>query len=446
MKTILSMAKPLDGLLGAQRLKEGEPCRLMRYVVQQPVEGGLLLYHVLTKAVVLLDEDEAHRLSADPASVPGLVEGWFAVPLSHDDRELALQVRAVGKMLEKPVRRVRSFTILTTTDCNARCFYCYEKGRSRIPMRDETAVEVARYIVRNAAGESVRIRWFGGEPLYNKGVITRICRLLQDAGVGYKSEMVSNGYLFDEKTVEEAVSLWNLAKVQITLDGTESVYNRAKAFIYPEGSAFRRVIGNMHLLVGAGIRVTVRLNVDRHNAEDLFSLADQLGAEFGGEPLLNVYSHPLFESCSVEAAVHHTDLERKALYDSRMRLQQKLQEANLFRQGKFRHSLKLNRCMADNDGAVVILPDGHVGKCEHYTDSGWFGHVSEEDWDEAVRVSYKELREELDACRDCAFYPDCIRPVKCEESVHCYPEEREEKLAEIRTQLLSYYRSHEVSD
>ena len=73
MKTILPMAKPLDGLLGAQRLKEGEPCRLMRYVVQQPVEGGLLLYHVLTKAVVLLDEDEALRLSADPASVPGLV-------------------------------------------------------------------------------------------------------------------------------------------------------------------------------------------------------------------------------------------------------------------------------------------------------------------------------------------------------------------------------------
>ena len=123
-----------------------------------------------------------------------------------------------------------------------------------------------------------------------------------------------------------------------------------------------------------------------------------------------------------------------------------LQEAGFSRLGKLRHTLKLNHCMADNDGSVVILPDGHVGKCEHYTDSGWFGHVTEEGWDEKVRVSYKELREELDTCRDCAFYPDCIRLVKCEESVHCYPEEREEKLAEIRTQLLSYYRSHEVSD
>ena len=169
MRTIREMAKPLPGLLGRQRLTPGEPYRLLHFVVQQPVDEGLLLYNVLTKAVVVLDPAEARQLTADPASVPGLVEAWFVVPQSHDDRRLAQEVRAVARMLQPPVRGIKTYTIFTTTDCNARCFYCFQKGRSQIPMRDETAVATADYIVRHAAGQKVRLCWFGGEPLYNKG-------------------------------------------------------------------------------------------------------------------------------------------------------------------------------------------------------------------------------------------------------------------------------------
>ena len=58
MRTIREMAKPLPGLLGCQRLTPGEPYRLLHFVVQQPVDEGLLLYNVLTKAVVVLDPEE----------------------------------------------------------------------------------------------------------------------------------------------------------------------------------------------------------------------------------------------------------------------------------------------------------------------------------------------------------------------------------------------------
>ena len=102
--------------------------------------------------------------------------------------------------------------------------------------------------------------------------------------------------------------------------------------------------------------------------------------------------------------------------------------------------------MADNDGSVVILPDGHIGKCEHYTDSDWFAHVGEEGRDESVVESFKAMRPELDSCADCPCYPDCFRLVKCEESVHCYPEERDEKVSLIRQQMINTYRNHEVQD
>ncbi|MBP3269970.1 MAG: radical SAM protein [Bacteroidales bacterium] len=302
------MAGPLQGLLAPQHPVEGERYRLMRFVVRQPVEEGLLLYHVMTKSLLLLDKDEADALENDPSAVPGLVEGWFAVPESHDDLKLAREVRAVGRMLSKPVKGISNYTILTTTDCNARCFYCYEKGRSRIPMSDEIADATARHIIKNSTGETIRISWFGGEPLFNKRIITSICSKLTDAGVSFRSSMVSNGLLFDEGIVAEAVDLWKLKKVQITLDGTEEVYNRVKNYVNLEGNAFREVLRNIHLLVDAGVRVSIRLNIDRHNADDLFVLADNLGREFGGNTLVSVYSHSLFKTCDSRAAVSRDDV------------------------------------------------------------------------------------------------------------------------------------------
>ena len=202
MKLLQDYASVLSGLLKDQRLQEGDAYRLMHFVIQQPVEEGVLLYNVLTRAVALLSPEEAQKTEKNPASVPELVAKWFAVPMDHDDRQLAKEVRAVGKMLENPVRTIKGFTILTTTDCNARCFYCYEQGRRRIPMLEETALKVADFILKNRANDSVKLRWFGGEPLYNKGVISLICGKLKETGVEYKSSMVSNGYLFDDATVD----------------------------------------------------------------------------------------------------------------------------------------------------------------------------------------------------------------------------------------------------
>lgn len=448
MKLLQDYATILSGLLKDQHLQRGVSYRLMRFVIQQSVEEGMLFYNVLTRAVVLLPPEEVRKMNEDPACVPELVSKWFAVPLDYDDRKLAQEVRSVGKMLEKRPKGITHYTILTTTDCNARCFYCYEKGHRRISMTEEMARKVTDFIIRNNPGERVRIRWFGGEPLYNKGAITTICKGLKEAGIEYRSSLVSNGYLFDNVVVAEAVDLWNLTKVQITLDGTEEVYNRCKSFIYPEGSAYQRVLGNIHRLLDAGIRVTVRLNMDRHNADDLFNLADILTEEFGGQKRFGVYSHVLFEVGSEKTAVPHTELQRQELFDAWMRLQEKLKKGNISLDEKLPHKLKLNRCMADNDASVLILPDGHLGKCEHYSDNHWFGSLDSPERDEAVLSDFKRVREEIDACADCPFYPECIRLVLCEEAIHCYPEEREEMLRQAKEKVLSFYhrKRYEVPD
>ena len=440
METLRPIASPLNGLLPVQQVREGEQYRLLHYVVQQEVEEGVLLYNVLTKAVALLSPEEAERMGDDPAKVPELVAGWFAVPVPHDDCRLAQEVRTVGKMLRNPSHGYRTFTVFTTTDCNARCFYCYEKGRARIPMKEETARKVAEWILGHKIPGEIRLRWFGGEPLYNRPAITTICTALKEAGVEYRSSMTSNGYLFDDAIVEEAVGLWNLKKVQITLDGTEEVYNRSKAFIYQDESPYRRVLANIRRLLDAGIRVSVRLNVGPHNAEDLLALADELGGIFPAEENLKVYSHALFDT-------EETRPEEMAA--ARMRLERKLREKGLSKPGRLPKDLRLNHCMSDDSSSVTILPDGHLGKCEHYSESGWFGNIGSEEKNEAVLERFRAVREELAECAGCPLYPDCIRLVVCDETAVCRPEMRAERLEILRNNLQSWYlkrKSDEVSD
>ena len=255
MQIIYNTVKPFDQLLKKQKVVKGEVYRPMYYVVEQPVDEGLLLYHTMTKALLLLTPEEADAYKTHPEEMTDLIGLWFLVPQSHDDRLLCRQIRDVARMLEKKSDAITSYTIFTTTDCNARCFYCYEMGRPRVPMSKETAEKTANYIISHCQGKKVTLNWFGGEPLFNKPVISLICQRLREANVDYYSTMVTNGFLFDDDTIKEAKDFWNLGWIQITLDGTEKIYNRSKAYIYKGVNAYERVINNIHKLQDASIEV-----------------------------------------------------------------------------------------------------------------------------------------------------------------------------------------------
>lgn len=241
MQTILPPSGNTIKILGKARPAE-QDLRWMHYVLAQPVDGGVLVFHTLTRALLLLTPEEY----AAPDTLPDLRDGWFRVPQEMNDQKYADQVRFLRQTMHKKPKHITNYVIFTTTDCNARCFYCYELGRSRIPMSAETAHKAADYIAAHCGGEKVSIQWFGGEPLFNKAVIDIICSDLAAKGVEYHSTMISNGYLFDDATVKQAVELWKLKRIQITLDGTEDMYNRSKAFIYKDGpSPYQVVLANL---------------------------------------------------------------------------------------------------------------------------------------------------------------------------------------------------------
>lgn len=432
--------KPQTSVLNILRkpLPGNDALRLMKYCVQLPVEGGTLLFHTLTREMLLLTPEETESMLTSRY----LRAHWFTVPEQTNDKEHVDLVRWVCKNRSKKSRNITGYTILTTTDCNARCFYCYEKGYARVPMSLETADKVVSFIRENHGGEKVNVTWFGGEPLMNVAVIDRICQGLAQAGVEYISKMVSNAYLFCDEIMEKAAGLWNLRNVQITLDGTEDVYNRSKAYIHTEGSAYQVVIANIRQLLDAGIGVTIRLNMGLHNAQNLVQLAHELVERFSGQKRLRVYAHPLFDTEKYWDELYTTE-QWGRLYDAIHKLEDILMQTGLATVGYTgtRRELPVNQCMADCGHAVVITPDGHLGLCEHFAESELIGHLDSVERDQAMIASWRELAPEIPECSDCFYYPECLRLKKCGNKMSCFEQLRQSYRRKTEQAMWNEYRN-----
>ena len=427
MQIIIPTASLNKLIFGKQTRSDGQSYRLMTYVVQCHVADGLLLYNTLTCSLLLLTPDEA----ADVTAQKELIDRWFLVPQEHDDLNFCRKARQMAALLKPAAKNIVSYTILPTTGCNARCFYCYEKGTKPVAMAPETADKVVRYILAHRGDEKIEINWFGGEPLVNVRAIDQICTALNEQGVPFCSDMTSNGYLFDADMVRRAKDLWQLKYVQITLDGMVQTYNRVKDYLYKGVDAFERVLTNIGLLTAAGIHVSVRLNADMHNIGEMSQLVSLLHQRFGPNEHLSVYSHELY--------CEHTPEESATLYSQRMQLQQQIDACGYRRKRKLQKGFKLNRCMADNDQSVMISPDGHLGKCEHHIDREFYGHINHEERDKANIRKFKQRPADIEACATCFYYPQCCRLVTCPICKPCTPEEREEHLYDTTASMKYEY-------
>ena len=64
MRIIIPTRPLIERVIGRQKRVEGQRYRLMTYVVQQPVDDGVLLYNTLTCSLVLLTPDEVADITA----------------------------------------------------------------------------------------------------------------------------------------------------------------------------------------------------------------------------------------------------------------------------------------------------------------------------------------------------------------------------------------------
>ena len=437
MEVIRPAIKTVDKICGKQNRLPGRNYRVSKHCLSIEHEDGMLLYHMLTGSLILLSRDESMEDCRDE-----LIRDWFLVPEDFSEKQFSDDIHRILKMMQPAVSARTDFTILTTTDCNARCFYCYEIGIPRISMDEETAAAAAAYMIRASKGNPIRIRWFGGEPLYNVKAIEIICSALKDQGAEFESSMVSNGYYLDREMIQKACRDWKLKKVQITIDGTEETYNRTKAYIDHDKNPYVRVMDNIREALEAGITVTIRMNMDAGNAEDLVLLLDDMQKRFSGYTNLEVYIALLHE---FRGKIHKNDSEAQT-EQAYYALRNKAKEMGVLRQKELKDSISTTRCMADNGRCEAILPDGRTGCCEHYCEAMVTGNIWDDMRNKRVEAQWQKPLQ-VPECSECVLYPQCVKLEMCEWNRDgCGEADRRIRVHEIKEQIITMYEKYQKGE
>ncbi len=412
-------------LIGKQNMPEN-PTELLRascFVFFLFVGDGYVLFHTLTRKLVWIAPalirfflpGTYSREEAGMAGADELYDNFFIVRDDTDEYSYYREIRSI--YLEKKLAKgqIGQYIVLPLTACNARCVYCYEEAVTGRPlvMTDEIQDKLISFI-RDHSSDSrpISIQWFGGEPLCGSSRIDKVCKALISAGISFSSSMITNGSLFTESLSEKAVKDWKLEEVQITLDGTKAEYEKRKRYLPGLPDPFGTVIRNIHYLLAAGIRVTIRLNADLQNIGDLFACVDFLAGEFNEEERgrTKVYAHELFSSYS-----DPDDLDF---------LLERVQELNMYStcffpmasdkgEKKDIFTFDPNICMADPAGiTVVAAPDGRLFACEHMPEDLSLGTL-DKGIDKNKLREINEARDGKSHCGNCPFLPICSDFNRC---------------------------------
>jgi len=416
----------IDKVWGKQRIRDGNTYRMMRYVLREDYNGRLLLCNIVTGQLVALDQHEANLIDNLPCkynqSMESMVTDHFLVPMDYDEHLEVKKLRKILRQMDDAQKQTKivHYTILPTTACNARCYYCFEQGIKPATMSQETAAEVVRFIDLHCDHDRfVRLSWFGGEPTIAAKRIDQICEGLDKKGIQYQSDITTNGYLFDKELVERAVDRWHLNKAMICVDGTEANYNETKAYLNTHDNPYQRVMRNIELLIEREVDINLRMNFDLENYLDFPELLREAIDRFKLSQHLQVKVHPVVGSYKNHHGVvaHASDewFEEKIV-----ELGDLSRRVGLMNQ----HSsempyLNFKGCQACDKSSVTITPQGYLLRCpemlgdDQVTGSVWSGEKNE-----ALVHSWKRIAE-YEKCIACEMYPFCYKLEACPTKDRC---------------------------
>ena len=436
MIEVVEPKKHIAALWSKQEIRDDETFRMMRYVMRVESGDKVLLHNVVTGQLAVLDQEEAAAIEKLPASyspaMAQLAEGHFLVPLDFDEHQQVLKLRTIRRKLEAAQQRtgIRHYVILPTTACNARCYYCFEQGVRTVTMTEETAEDVVTFIANHCgSSRKVSIMWFGGEPTVAASRISQISQGLRDRGISYTSTMVSNAYLFDEEMADTAKALWNLKRVQISVDGTEKHYNEIKNYVNARDNPYERVMRNIGMLTDREIRVDLRMNFDLYNHQDFTELLRQASSRFRGNQYLQVYAYPVIgEYPDSSGRILHGNDEWIA--ETAIRLNDLAREAEWYHYGTELPFLHHIGCGADDPNAVTVTAQGYLVECpEHFEEDQKVGTVKDGIVNRKRVDDWREIADHA-ACTQCTFFPRCVRLKNCSAGDRCYFQDRNRQYQE----------------
>jgi len=167
-------------------------------------------------------------------------------------------------------------TLIPTLQCNFACDYCYEDSKIRSTpadrggvMSDEVCDNVVRLCEQRVEPKgSFGVTWYGGEPLLAPHIIETLSeefiRICNEKEADFHAGIITNGYLLNQKNLE-LLRRCRVSFAQVTIDGPREIHDQRRC-LKGGGGTFDRIMDNLASLPeDSGIRIAIRINVDKRN-------------------------------------------------------------------------------------------------------------------------------------------------------------------------------------
>lgn len=373
-----------------------ENCKYRSSIYNIYDTGENIIFNSATGAIVsgMIDRNFFDLPTADKIK---LVQNGFFVSSDCDE---FIDIQNQFRNKEKGV--INNFTIVLTTSCNARCFYCYEEDYCKQTMSEEKIDDLVNFIANQSKKDDslLTLDWYGGEPLLCVKTIDEIIAKLSTSGVFKNREWISsittNATLFDDGLVNHAVEKWNLSIAHITIDGNEQQHNQRKNVNFNGNSAYRATWNAIYNLLKKGVYVNLRIHLDNDNKGNFGEILDDIAVFFEFE---NFHLFPTFLfPPEYEMADNYIKEEEKEelFYNIFKVMKEKKLITNYIT--LFPKPKKCG-CFATNPHSAVVAPDGSFHACVQE-------FLSPIDWDDDQKfANYLNVGFE---CAKCNFFPICL--------------------------------------
>lgn len=341
-----------------------------------------LLFNTMSRSMAVLNDDDYQLFKApspdfsklDNETLKEFFESGFII---DDDRDELAEIKHLYWQAKFDATTLH-ITIMTTMDCNFRCIYCFEKHKE-IYMSDHTIDIVQRMIDKklDEGYSRLSVDWYGGEPLLNMNCIrhlsTYFIQLCKNKGIEYIASITTNGYSFTPDIQHELFAL-GVTHAQITLDGSKKTHDKRRILLSGD-SSFDKI---KHNIVNAcdGMTISLRVNVDNENQDDLLSLIQS----FKGycSELLSIYACIVTPALDSNYVVKDRESLMKSIVDMyayALKCGFQINIINNLLSSDYR------TCVVDSNSHFIITPSGELVKCgESYEpdDPGLVGKILED--------------------------------------------------------------------
>lgn len=384
--------------------------KLSRYNIYKFNTSQVLVFNTFSGALVQLNKFEYNSLLnfQDAKQDDSVLKEWIQLGLIVDNNIDEIELVNYCRFRDTFSKQKSVYRILTTSYCNAKCYYCYEDGFKRENMNKDTARDVACFIVNNSKNkQNITLNWFGGEPLMNPDVISIITDGvydgLKDSSVKINSTIITNGSLFSNELIDIAKSQWKINNIQISLDGLKKEHELRKNYINFQNS-FERTLDIIGKLLAREMNVSIRLNYDLNNVRDILAIIPFIRKLYGKTPHLHCYAYPLFDNID---SYFDSFIRKDKIADYNKMITQALYENGYFnlRQALTRKTIG---CFAVQPDSFVINTNGDLFKCsmDMKCKSSSIGNIYEQ-----INLSSKYIKWcnpiLPQKCNDCIALPLC---------------------------------------